>query len=240
MPPVPSLPNLSGAQRLVVSTGRFATCRGRNRLQTCGSPRLMEPGASSSRVSRSLANPEQQSKLAAVRARARRSSEWARARQVLGALCLCTGHLRPAAHEVARSFGQQGPVPTPGSSASPEVSEIHEVRAQIALAHTLEHPGFVCDPQLPQDTLRACEWLCEHRSEAISLRSGRLEQLRDVLSGLAHWSVEYRACASAHVAEYQEPHLHVAAIDCLAEDSCRQASMGRIPRLSDRVSRYEG
>ena len=51
---------------------------------------------------RSLANSERQAALAAVRAQARESGEWRRARHVASTLCLVTGHLRPAAREADR------------------------------------------------------------------------------------------------------------------------------------------
>ena len=84
----------------------------------------MEHKGAGSSAARSLADPKRQAKLAAVRARARESDEWRRARRLLSTLCLFTGHLRPAAHEAAHAFGHQGPVPTPGSSMSPEVAEV--------------------------------------------------------------------------------------------------------------------
>ena len=177
----------------------------------------MEHKGAGSSAARSLADPKRQAKLAAVRARARESDEWRRARRLLSTLCLFTGHLRPAAHEAAHAFGHQGPVPTPGSSMSPEVAEVREIREQIRCAKAFEHPGFVGSPNLPQDNLRACEWLCEHRDDVSGARLKRLEQLRGALDGLSRWSEEYRACAAEHVRGYKPPPLHVAAVDCLAD-----------------------
>ena len=177
----------------------------------------MDSSSDGARAARSLADARRHEKLEAVRARARRSDEWQRARRLLSTLCLFTGHLRPAAHEAAVTFGHQGPVPTPGSAGSPEVAEIREIREQIRRAHAEEHPDFVAEPHLPQDSLRACEWLCEHRTEVNELRLQRLDQLRAALGALSGWSVKYRACSAAHVGEYQPPPLHVAALDCLAD-----------------------
>ena len=177
----------------------------------------MESSSDGARAARSLADVRRHERLEAVRARAQRSDEWQRARRLLSTLCLFTGHLRPAAHEAAVTFGHQGPVPTPGSAGSPEVAEIREIREQIRRAHAEEHPDFVAEPHLPQDSLRACEWLCEHRTEVNELRLQRLDQLRAALGALSGWSDKYRACAAAHVGEYQPPPLHVAAMDCLAD-----------------------
>ena len=60
----------------------------------------MEGSSEEARPVRSLADARRHAKLEAVRARARRSEEWQRARRLLSTLCLFTGHLRPAAHEV--------------------------------------------------------------------------------------------------------------------------------------------
>ena len=83
-----------------------------------------------------------------MRARARRSYEWQRARRLLSTLCLFTGHLRPADHEAVVTFGHQGPVPTPGSASSPEVAEIREIREQIRRASVharrRSEPGAAC------------------------------------------------------------------------------------------------
>ena len=143
----------------------------------------MEGSSDGARAARSLADARRHEKLEAVRARARRSDEWQRARRLLSTLCLFTGHLRPAAHEAVVTFGHQGPVPTPGSAGSPEVAEIREIREQIRRAHAEEHPDFVAEPHLPQDSLRACEWLCEHRTEVNELRLQRLST-----SCAPHWA----------------------------------------------------
>ena len=119
---------------------------------------MMEHKGAGSSTARSLADPKRQAKLAAVRARARESDEWRQVWELLSTLCLFNGHLRPAAHEAGHAFGHQGPVPTPGSSASPEVAKVREIREQIRCAKAFEHPGFVSSPHLPQDNLRACEW----------------------------------------------------------------------------------
>ena len=67
-------------------------------------------------------------------------------------------------------------MPTPGSASSPEVAEIREIREQIRRAHAEEHPNFVAEPHLPQDSLKGLRVaVCEHRTEVNELRMQRLD-----------------------------------------------------------------
>ena len=174
-----------------------------------------------SRRSRALApTPDEHDALARftiAQANVKASVKYKRAKALLSALCLVTGHTRPS-YGVKGIFGTQRAVPMPGADDSPVAAEAVDVEVQLGAAFAMEHPCDDMTTGLQPDVCAAADWLIEHRHSDLSqARESRMETIALCARELHECNEELFACAPKHILEAKPPRIHAALCMCLAD-----------------------